>query len=177
MVTEIDSNAIKTRIQTILKNNILLYNNKVPNKNNVTLINEVYVGLPDGYVWESLPMPYICISNASPDFETDKPFGAVTGTIPNASYSTSYHVVNYIIVIMIQGPKAALVEQYLDAFHKLVKETLKSNFQFANPVNGLNDLNIEQTILTTSKYVDGGSRKGTTINGIVINCQVKAVTG
>ncbi|HVI39565.1 MAG TPA: hypothetical protein VM577_02805 [Anaerovoracaceae bacterium] len=175
MVTEVDHNAIKKRIQTILKANSSLYDNKIPTKTG-NRVNEVYVGLPDGYVWESLPMPYISITNDL-NYETDKPFGSVVGAPPTAAYSTSYHIVNYLVIIMVAGSSAAVVEQQLDAFHKTVKETLKANFQFINTTNNQNDLGIEQTILTQSKFVDGGSRKGKTVNGVIITCQVKLVTG
>lgn len=174
MVTEIDHQAVKSRIQTILKNNPNLYNNKVPNKTG-SLINEVYLGLPDGYVWESRPFPYIAITN-DPNFETDKPFGSVIKSGSAGAYSTSWHLVNYSIIIMVSGSSAADVEKKLDVVHKLVKETLKANFQFINPVNNQNDLNIEQTILTASKYVDGGSKKGKIVNGVIITCQVKIIT-
>lgn len=173
MVTEINHQLVKERILEIILANPQLYNEQVPSK---ALLNNGYVGLPDGYNWSNWPFPYVCITN-DPNFETDKPFGGVVGNMPNASYSTSFHVVNYMIIIMVSGPNAAKVEATLDNLHQLVKQTLKSNFQFANPETELNDLNIEQSILTTSKYVDGGSHKGKTINGIIINCQVKIITG
>lgn len=174
MVTEINHQAIKGRIQTILMANTSLYNLQAANRTG--LINNVYVGLPDGYNWAFWPRPYICITNDT-NFETDKPFGAIVNTNTGNAFSTSYHTVNYNIIIMVEGPSAATVEKYLDTFHKTVKETLKSNFQFLNALTGQNDLGIQETVLSTSKYVDGGSHEGTTVNGIVINCKVSIVTG
>ena len=121
---EIDHNAVKQRIASTLKLDTTLYS-----LNNLkgSLAHSIDVGLPDGYNWNSIPFPYIRITN-DVNFEDDKVFGAaVAGTSPYAHISTSYHVCRYLVIIMASDKSAQALEKSLDAIHKETKNALKSN--------------------------------------------------
>lgn len=170
--TEIDHQAIKARIKAILEADTTLF--KLADKKG-GLVNSISIGLPDGYNWSKIPFDYIVISNDL-NFEMDQPFGAVIGTNPTSNISTSMHTIRYMVIMMASGPTTAITESKLDAIHKETKQALKNNVKLTKPSDGTNDLNVIQSICRTSKYVDGGSNKGLSINGIILTLEVKIVT-
>jgi len=168
VTNEVDHNAVKQRIVSTLKLDSTLYN-----LNNLkgSLAHSVDVGLPDGYNWNSIPFPYIRVTN-DPNFEDDQIFGAaVAGTSPYAHVSTSKHTCRYLVIFMASDKSAQALEKTIDLAHKEIKNALKSNLKLVTAA-GTNDLGVIQSRPLNSKLVDGGRFKGMTVNGIIIQFQV-----
>ncbi len=167
MVTEVDHQAVKTRIV-----DIFLADTAIWDQNNPTgRARSIDLGIPDHKQWLDIPTPYIRITNA-PDLETDKPFGSLSTA---GAVSASYHFVKYLIMVVDQGKDAKTVEANLDALHKAIKERLKTNSQLTDPDTGT-DAKCKLSFPFKTEQLQAGSFKGNSVDGFVITLQCEITT-
>lgn len=120
MVTEVNFTTLKDYIITILKANATLWN--VGSNGAGGTFTKIERGLPNNNRFEGLSYP-ICFVTNDDKLETDKPFGPVTANVVGASE----HTVNLKIIFFDLAGDGQATEDSLDAFHKTIKEVLKSD--------------------------------------------------
>ena len=124
MVTEINLTTLKDAIITRLKTSATLWNGTNPgNGGTFTAISR---GLPENNEAEGLVYP-ICFVTNDDELETDKKFGPA---VANAA-GVSEHVVGIKILFLALKETGQSAEDTLDAFHKVIKETLKGDITIA----------------------------------------------
>ncbi len=117
MAVELDHNAIKTKIQAILKASATLFD-----VDDQTKIRAIEVGFPEGDPFDPENTDQIFITNSSP-FETIRNDGSV---VSNAITALD-HTFNYDIVTIVNASTAREAEQKLDDFQKLILQVLEAD--------------------------------------------------
>jgi hypothetical protein len=125
MATEVDHDAIKSTIVTILKANATLFDAAT-----LTKIRAIEVGFPQGDPFADQMHDSIFVTNSSP-FETIRNDGSV---VANAIKALD-HVFNYDIVIVVNGKDSRDTEEKLDDFQKLVLQTLEADVDLTASVD------------------------------------------
>jgi len=117
MATELDHDAIKESIRTILRANATLFD-----VDNLAKIRAIEVGYPEGNAFDPQEMDHIFITNGNP-FETIRNRGVVQSN----AIKDLEHSFNYDIVIMVNGKDARETEEKLDDFQKLVLQLIEAD--------------------------------------------------
>ena len=125
MVTELDHDAIKEQMVTILKANATLYDATGANSK----IRQINVGHPDHTDGLDDVFPNIYITNSNP-LERITEAGSMTGS--SESLPPLQHIFKYKIIIQAQSKGARTTENILDDWQKIVLETLEADHQLKN---------------------------------------------
>ena len=120
MVTELDHDAIKTRIKSIIESNSSLFDATGASGK----VRQVNVGHPDHKNGLDDVFPAIYITNANP-LERVKIAGTMTGS--SESLPPLLHTFRYRIVIQEKTKGSRATEKALDDFQKLLLETLEAD--------------------------------------------------
>jgi len=154
MAVELDHDAIKERIQAILKTNVTLFD-----VNDKTKIRSIEVGFPEGDPFDPEMADQIFITNGSP-FESIRN----DGVIQSDTISDLEHTFNYDIVIIVNASTGRVAENKLDDFQKLALQTLEADTSLTGTGSRLVDLALPASI---QLYRPGGSQ-GTGVQGRII---------
>jgi len=166
MVTELDIWEIKARIEAILEANTSLYD--VAGVAGTKLIS-IETGAPNtDTVPQLLPSAYITNDDI---FDTEIEPWNVSSNVG----STFEHELSFLIIVMVGEQSPRLAENYLDDFVKLIKETLKANYDLRNPSTGL-DPKVASSRFETAGMLNPSIYKSNQINGIVLRLRCKAYT-
>jgi len=117
-LTEINHTLVKQQMVDILRNNTALFD-----KDDESKITYLEVGEPPGNPLPTAPTyPAVWITNA-------RALETITrkGINDNNRHSYLFHEVSYLIKIMVTEQDSIVAEQRLDAFQKLVMETLEND--------------------------------------------------
>lgn len=124
MVTEIDHQAIKTRIKDIIEADEDLFDKKGEDGKLV----EVFVGRPFSNSLSAHSTPFCFITNDDL-MEQDR----ATGSIESNAATISNHIIRYQVVLVDDGTDGQDAEKLLDNLQKKLKERLKSNITLVKP--------------------------------------------
>jgi len=152
MAVELDHDAIKTKIQAILKADATLFD-----ANDLTKIRAIEVGFPEGDPFDPEMQDQIFITNSIP-FETIRNMGSV---VSNAVKNLE-HTFNYDIVTIVNSASARETELKLDDFQKLILELLEADVDLTGA--GTSDVDISFPV--SSQIYKG--RQGEPVMGRVI---------
>ena len=127
MPTEIDHDAIKTRIVAVLKGTTTNPNTAVFNLTktvNTSTFRTIAVGAPNMNEIKELNPPAIIITNDDTIEDDEIMTDAATGTVLG-----SKHTFRYLLIYIDKAKDGATTEKRLDDFGKSIKEVLKANYQ------------------------------------------------
>lgn len=157
-MTEIDYTALKNEVITILKAEATLWDN-INNGDNGTF-TMIERGLPNNNKFDGLKYPCCFVTNDE-TLETDKPFGPVIANVG----TVSEHIVKLKIIFFNLDGDGQAVEDSLDALHKIIKETLKADFNLGGLVT---------ESWTTSSTAFSGDYRGKALDGriIILVCKI-----
>lgn len=158
-MTEIDHNAIKTRIKTILESNSSLYD---PSNTDGNRLIAIELGFPfnNDTVPQLLPSAFVYLSSE-----------AITrsGIVQTNVHKALEHDVNYNIVFVVAESDSKTTETQLDAFQKLILETLEANAQLDLNTDPKVDTSTPQRIDTLRQDFNGQVVQGRIIT---LNCMI-----
>lgn len=163
MVTELDIWDIKGRIEAILEANTSLYD--ITSTTGTKLI-EIETGAPNtNTIPQLLPSAYITNDDI---FDSEIEPWNVSSNAAN----TFEHELSFLIIVMVGEQSPRLAENYLDDFVKLIKETIKANYDLRNPTTGL-DSKVASSRFETAGMLNASIFKSNQINGIVLRLKCK----
>lgn len=160
MVTEVDFGTIKNKIIQIIKADNTLFDesNKAGDR-----FRSVDLGVPDAKNWLNEPMPYCRVTNNT-DLDVAKPFGGVVGT----AVSATYHIMQFLIIVVAQEKDSKTVEQTLDTIHKKLLERLKADHTLGGTV--------KTSFPIRTRQLASGTFDGKSVDGFEVLLQVETVT-
>ena len=133
MPTEIDHNAVKTRIVDILKANTTSLFSATPTDK--TKLRSIQVGRPLKH--DSIPYAYVVFLS-----EIIKKQGSLrTDVITALEHDVRYHIFFYV-----DGKDGRKAESNLDSFQKIILETLESDKQLKNGGSKIVDISVPEQI-------------------------------
>lgn len=162
MATELDHDAIKTRIVAILKTNATLFD-----ANNIEKVRAIVVGFPEGDPFDPENINHIFVTNSSP-FESIRN----DGTILSDAITDLEHTFNYDIVIIVNASEGRIAENQLDDFQKLVLETLEADTSLTGTGSRIVDLALPSSV----QIYRAGTSQGKPVQGRVITLRCVADT-
>jgi hypothetical protein len=118
MATELDHDAIKSKIVAILQANTSLYTTT----GETGELRSIEVGFPQGDSLSDKMTPYAFVTNSTGPFETIK-----TGTVISAAIKVLEHSFNYDITVVVLEKDSRTAETALDDFQKLILQTLEAD--------------------------------------------------
>ena len=161
MVTEIDLDAIKTRIVAVLKGtttnpNAALFD-LVVTKDKVTF-RTITVGAPDVNDFKEMNPPAIFVTNDDTIEEDELIADPTTNTVLG-----SKHTFRFLLVYIDKAKDGKATEKRLDDFGKAIKEVLKANYQLKTVDAGtdpLVDRIYPESINILNRDLTGGNFQG-----------------
>jgi hypothetical protein len=153
MVTELDHDAIKTQIATILKTNSTLYDVTGASGK----VRQINVGHPDHTNGLEDVFPSIYITNSNP-LERITVAGSMTGS--SESLAPLLHTFRYKIVLQEKTKGSRDTENALDDFQKLLLETLEADHQLKNGGSPVVDGSRPETVDIFKNELNGKSVQG-----------------
>jgi len=167
MATEIDHDAIKTRIVDILKASATLFN-----VNDLTKIRFIEVGFPDGDPFNDQMFDYIFITNSSP-FEAIRNRGSTPTSASKSIIKNLEHTFHYDIVNVVNAKDARDAELKLDDFQKLILELLEADIALNGGVADIVDISFPVNV--AHFRASGTEQKGVKGRIITLRC-IKTTT-
>ena len=158
MATEIDHDAIKTKIVAILKASAVLFTDS-----DLTKIRSIEVGFPDGDPYSDQKFDYIFITDSSP-FETIRNRGSTTTVGGKVIVKNLEHEFNYDIVIIVNAKSARNAEEKLDDFQKLTLELLEADASLV----GTGSADVDISFPVSVQHYRIANKEGTGVKGRVI---------
>ncbi|UVF62275.1 tail tube terminator [Nitrososphaeria virus YSH_462411] len=166
MVTELDIWEIKARIEAILEANATLYDTT---STTGTKLVEIETGAPNtDTIPQLLPAAYITNDDI---FDSEIEPWNVSSNVGN----TFEHELSFLIIVMVGEQSPRLAENILDDFVKLIKETLKANYDLRHPSTGL-DSKVASSRFETAGILNPSLYKSNQISGVVLRLRCKAYT-
>lgn len=165
MVTELDHDAIKTQMATILKTNPGLYDVTGASGK----VRQINVGHPDHKNGLDDVFPSIYITNSSP-LERITVAGSMTVSTDNLA--PLLHTFRYKIILQERTKGSRDTEKALDDFQKLILETLEADHNLAN--GGANVVNSSrpESIDIFKNELNGKAVQGRTITYLLTKVTV-----
>jgi len=158
LATEIDHDAIKTKIVDILKASATLFDKDV-----LTKIRFIEVGFPDGDPFNDQMFDYIFVTDSSP-FETVRNKGSTTTVAGKVIVKNLEHIFNYDIVIIVNGKSARDAELKLDDFQKLTLELLEADASLV----GTGSADVDISFPVSVQHFRSANTEGKGVKGRII---------
>ena len=153
MPTELDHDAIKEQIATILSNNTNLFDaNGVAGK-----LNKITVGVPDGDTGLDSEIPSAYITNSNP---LERVTLAGSTTRSSEDVAPLLHTFRYKIVFGVNAEDSRNAEEQLDDFQKLILETLEADQQLKNGGSAVVDTSRPESVELFRNELNGKSVQG-----------------
>jgi len=167
MATEIDHDAIKTKIVDILKASATLFT-----ATDLTKIRFIEVGFPDGEPFNDQMFDYIFVTDASP-FESIRNKGATTTVAGKVIVKDLEHTFQYDIVIVVNAKSARDAEEKLDDFQKLTLELLEADASLV----GTGSADVDISFPVSVQHYRIANREGKGVKGRIITLRcIKTTT-
>lgn len=161
MATDLDHDAIKTRIVAILQSNTSLYTTIGESGK----LRKIEVGHPLTHRWKQAPFPYAFVS-----YKNER--NQLVGTRTDQAINGIRHIVNYDIYFVVNEKDSRKCEEQLDAFQKLILETLEAKSTLSNPV-GSTDPKCVFSIPATIEPISETVAKAVQGRIITLTCQMR----